>query len=154
MKRRIFLKSGLAAAEVAVAVQAGLLWPMEVLASAWPSDVFFSTTFDEAVAAMFGGEPVEESDKVHLEAREIAENGATVPVAVRTDFEGPFTVTLFSVKNPNPAVGRFEVSPQLDGYIATRIKMAGTGEVVAVVTVGGRHYSARRRIQVTAGGCG
>ena len=154
MKRRIFLKSGLAAAEVAIAAQAGLLWPTGVLASDWPSDAFFAASFDEAVAALFGSEPVEESDKVHLEAKEIAENGATVPVAVRTELEGPLTITLFSVKNPNPAVGRFEVSPQLEGYVATRIKMAGTGEVVAVVTVGGRHYSARRRIQVTAGGCG
>ena len=154
MKRRVFLKSGLATAQIAIAAKAGLLWPMEVLASAWPSDAFFATTCDEAVAAAFGGEAVEESDHVQLEAKEIAENGATVPVAVRTDLEGPFTVTLFSVNNPTPAVGRFEMSPQLDGYLSTRIKMAKTGDLVAVVTAGGRHYSARRRIQVTAGGCG
>jgi len=154
MKRRIFLKSGLATAEVAIAVQAGLLWPMEVLATAWPSDAFFSTTLDEAMAAMFESAAVADSSRVKLEAKPIAENGATVPVAVRTDVAGPFTITLFSAKNPTPAVGRFEVAPELDGYLATRIKMAETGDVIAVVTADGRHYSARKRIQVTAGGCG
>ena len=40
---------------------------------------------------------MEESDHVQLEAKDIAEDGASVPVAVRTDLAGPLTVTLFSV---------------------------------------------------------
>ena len=64
MKRRIFLKSGLATAEVIVAAQAGLLWPLEVLATDWPADAFFATTFDEAFAALFGSDEVVESDLV------------------------------------------------------------------------------------------
>lgn len=153
MKRRTFLKAGLATAEIAVAAQAGLLWPMKVLASGWPSDAFFATRFDEAVAAFFGDDPLVESDRVTLEAPDFAENGATVPISVRTDLEGPFVLTLLSVENPTPAVGRFEVSAQLDGFLATRIKMAKTGAVLAVVTSGGQHYSARKVIQVTTGGC-
>ena len=65
MNRRIFLKSGLAAAEMAVAVQAGLLWPTQVLAAAWPSDAFFATSFDEAFAAM--GELAEVLDRFFVE---------------------------------------------------------------------------------------
>ncbi len=153
MRRRVFLKAGLAAGQIAIAAKAGLLWPVAVLATDWPANAFFATSFEDAVAALFAGEPVEESKRVQLEAQAIAENGATVPVKVRTDLAGPLTVTLFSVNNPTPAVGRFELAPQLDGHLATRIKMAKSGDVVAVVTADGRHYSARRRIQVTAGGC-
>ena len=153
MNRRIFLKSGLAAAELAIAVQAGLLWPTQVLATAWPSDAFFATSFDEAFAALFGDEPVMESDQVRIKAPDLAENGATVPVGVETDLAGPLVLTLMSVDNPTPAVGRFEVSAQLDGYLATRIKMAKTSDVVAVVSRDGRHYSTRKQIQVTTGGC-
>lgn len=154
MKRRVFLKAGLTAGQIAIAAKAGLLWPAAVLATDWPANAFLATSFEDAVATLFAGEPVEESERVQLEAQGIAENGATVPIAVRTDLAGPLTVTLFSVNNPTPAVGRFRLSPQLDGYFATRIKMAKSGDVVAVVTADGRHYSARRRIQVTAGGCG
>ena len=153
MNRRIFLQSGLAAAEIGIAAHAGLLWPMRVLASGWPSDAFFSESFDEAMAALFGNEPIQESDQVQMKAPDLAENGATVPVSVRTDFQGPFVLTLLSVDNPTPTVGRFDVSAQLESEIATRIKMAKTSEVVAVVTTGGNHYSTRKRIQVTTGGC-
>ena len=73
-----------------------------------------------------------------------------MPIEVRTDLAGPLTVTLFSVNNPTPTVGQFEISPQLGGYLATRIKMAKAGDVVVVVTADGKHYSDRRRIQVTA----
>ncbi len=154
MKRRGFLKAGLTAGQIAVAAKAGLLWPGAVLARDWPANAFFATSFEDAVAALFAGEPVAESERVQLVAKAIAEDGATVPIAVRTDLPGPLTVTLFSVNNPTPALGRFEVSPQLGGQLATRIKMAKSGDVVAVVTADGRHYSARRGIQVAAGGCG
>ena len=154
MKRRMFLQAGIAAGQIAIAAKAGLFWPVAVIAADWPADTFFATSFEDAVAALFADEPVEESEHVQLEAKDIAEDGASVPILVRTDLTGPLTMTLFSVNNPTPAVGRFELSPQLGGYLATRVKMAKTGDVVAVVTADGRHYSARRHILVTAGGCG
>ncbi len=154
MRRRGFLQAGLTAGQIAVAAKAGLLWPVAVLAQDWPANAFSATSFGDAVAALFAGEPIEENERVQLLAKDIAEDGATVPVAVRTDLPGPITVTLFSVSNPTPALGRFRVSPQLGNQLATRIKMAKSGDVVAVVTADGRHCSATRRIQVAAGGCG
>jgi sulfur-oxidizing protein SoxY len=153
MKRRVFLKLGLTAGEIALAVKAGCLWPVAVLASDWPADGFFASEFDAALELMLGGEPVEESGHVRLEAFDLAEDGAMVPIGVDTDLTGVRVVSLFSVNNPTPAVGRFELSPRLTGRLDTRIKMAKSGEVVAVVSSGGRHYGARRQIKVTAGGC-
>lgn len=154
MNRRSLLQAGLAAGPVALAVKAGLLWPVSVLASDWPADAFQAATFEEAAAALFGSAPVEEGAHVELEAKAIAEDGSTVPIRVVTDLAGPLTVTLFSVTNPTPAVGWFELAAALDGRLDTRVKMAQSGDVVAVVSAGGRHYGARRRIQVAAGGCG
>jgi sulfur-oxidizing protein SoxY len=154
MNRRSLLQAGLAAGPVALAAQAGLLWPVTLLASDWPADAFQATSYEEAVAALFGGEPVEEGGHVQLEAKAIAEDGSTVPIRVTTDLAGPLTLTLFSVANPTPAVGQFELSAALDRRLDTRVKLAQSGDVVAVVSAGGRHYGARRRIQVAAGGCG
>jgi sulfur-oxidizing protein SoxY len=154
MNRRLFLRSGLAAGQTLLAAQVALLWPTCVLAEDWPADAFHATSYAQAAQLLFGGETVEESDRVRLAAKPIAENGATVPVGIETDLPGPLIVTFFSVKNPTPALARFRLTPELGGYLDTRIKMAATGNVVAVVTSGGRHYATRREIQVVAGGCG
>jgi sulfur-oxidizing protein SoxY len=154
MRRRFLLRAGLATGSLAVAAKAGLLWPVTVLASDWPADGFFAMSVEDAMAILFEGAPVEQSDHVELQTKAIAENGASVPIAIRTDLPGPLLVTLFSASNPTPAVGRFELAPQLGGQLDTRVKMADSGDLIAVVTADGRHFSARRTIQVAAGGCG
>jgi sulfur-oxidizing protein SoxY len=154
MNRRFFLQAGMSAGPIAIAAKAGLLWPVSVLADDWPADAFFATSLDDALAALLGSESVEESEQVQLEAKAIAEDGSSVPVVVRTDLPGPFTITLFSVENPTPAVGRFELTARLDSQLSTRVKMAKSGDLLAVVTKGGKHYSSRRHVQVAAGGCG
>jgi sulfur-oxidizing protein SoxY len=154
MMRRCLLKAGLATGPLAVAAKGGLLWPAKVLASNWPADAFLATSAEDAMAIVFEGAPIEQSERVQLEATAIAEDGASVPIAIRTDLSGPLVLTLFSASNPTPAVGRFELAPQLGGQLDTRVKMADSGDLIAVVTADGRHFSARRHIQVAAGGCG
>lgn len=153
MRRRCILRSGLMTGELALLAQCGLLWPTRLLAT-WPADAFHEADFERALSALVGGEAERDQAHARLEAKSIAENGASVPLAVHTDLQGPVSVSLFSVGNPFPALGRFELAPELGGYLATRVKMAGSGDLVAVVSTGDRHFSDRRRIQVTAGGCG
>jgi sulfur-oxidizing protein SoxY len=38
--------------------------------------------------------------------------------------------------------------------VANRLKMAKTGDVVAIVEAGGKLYSTSREVKVTVGGCG
>ena len=154
MNRRLLLQAGLTTGLVSLAAQAGLLTPTAVLAADWPADAFLAESYDEALAALLSGAPVNENEGVRIEASDIAEDGASVPVAVHANLSGPLTVVLLSVNNPTPAVGLFELSPRLNGYLSTRIKMAKSGDVVAVVSADGRHFSARHQMQVTSGGCG
>ena len=142
-KRRIFLRGSLAAGAVGVAAGAGLLRPQTVMA-AWSG----------ALSALMGSEVTEPSDAINIKAPDIAENGAVVPITISTDMKGIESIALIAEKNPSPLVASFDLGPGAQGFVATRIKMGKTGDVVAVVKSGGKLYSARKGVKVTIGGCG
>ncbi|MEN8167517.1 MAG: thiosulfate oxidation carrier protein SoxY [Pseudomonadota bacterium] len=152
MQRRIFLKTSLAAAEYTLLLNAGLLTPRMVLAD-WPADAFHAGSLDEAMLALAGGQPVVESDDIELDVPSIVEDGRSVPVSVRSHYEGTDTISLFSEKNPNPAVGTFALDPALEPRLDTRIKMGGSGFVIALVGAKGKFYRTSKRARVTSGGC-
>jgi sulfur-oxidizing protein SoxY len=101
-----------------------------------------------------GSEVTEPSDAINIKAPDIAENGAVVPITISTDMEGIESIALIAEKNPVPLVASFDLGTGAQGFVATRIKMGKTGDVVAVVKSGGKLYSARKGVKVTIGGCG
>ena len=153
MKRRLFLGTTLLAVNMPLALTLGLLRPSRALAG-WPGDAFSATALDEALGKLIGDNPLTPSDAIEIQARDIVEDGASVPVTLRSGLPGTRSITLLSEKNPNPAVARFTISPQVEAHVSTRIKMGGTGDLVAVAEAQGRYYVARRRVKVTIGGCG
>lgn len=152
MDRRLFLKSSLVAAEIAVAASAGLLIPVKALAK-WSAEAFNTTEMDVAMSSLFAEAKLEPSDAIQIEAPEVAENGRSVPVKISSTIEGAQTITVIVEKNPNPLIARFHLTPHIDTFIASRVKMAETGEVMAVISANGRHYAAKRKVVVTVGGC-
>lgn len=154
MNRRLFLvSSSCVAAQLSLGLTTGLLAPSHVLAQ-WPADAFFSNELNEAVAVLTGNAAVEESSDIEIQANAIAENGSTVPIAIRSHLPNTRTIVVLSEKNPNPAVARYRIGAGLEPYVSTRIKMAGTGHVIALVETDMGFFSAKKKIQVTAGGCG
>lgn len=105
------------------------------------------------VAALYGGRPVLDSDAVQFELPAIAEDGAIVPMAVRCELTGVTGITLLCGVNPVPIIARFSLHPDVLPGIATRIKLASSGEVLAVVETGAGLFGARRSIRVIHGGC-
>lgn len=108
---------------------------------------------DEAIAAFTGGaEPG--SGGITLTAPEIAENGNTVPVEVSAP--GAVSIAVFALGNPVPAVATFNFGPLAASQSAsTRIRLAGTQEVVAVAKMAdGSFVEDRKEVKVTIGGCG
>lgn len=154
MKRRTFLKGTLAAGAAGMAVKAGLLTPREVLAAAWPTAAFDAKTVPEALTALMGSDQLDASDKITIKAPDIAENGAVVPVSVETTIPGVTSISIISEKNVSPLAASFSLAAETEPFVATRIKLAKTMNVTAVVKSGDKLYSTSKEVKVTIGGCG
>jgi sulfur-oxidizing protein SoxY len=153
MKRRVFLKGTLASSAVAVAVGAGLLSPRQVLA-AWPKAAFEAKNVNEAMTGIFDTDLAPASDAIKVEAPDIAENGAVVPVTIQTSLPNVESISIMAEKNQTPLIASFNMTPRTGNYVSTRIKMGQTSNVIAVVKADGKVYSARKEVKVTIGGCG
>jgi sulfur-oxidizing protein SoxY len=152
MKRRVLLKGSLAASTLGVATAAGLLTPQTVLA-AWNANAFGAKTEADALSALLGSAESEASADISINAPEIAENGAVVPIKVSTTLKAE-SISILAPNNPVPLTSSFSFGEGAESFASTRIKMGKTGDVVAVVKSGGKLYSARKSVKVTIGGCG
>ena len=152
MQRRHFLKNTMATGAIALAATSGLLVPMQVLA--WNKKAFDAKDMKTAMSGTLGTELTEASDKINIKAPDIAENGAVVPVTISTTLSGVSSITIFSEKNGTPLIAKFNLKGKAQPFVATRIKMGKTSNVIAVCESGGKFYSARKEVKVTIGGCG
>ena len=101
------------------------------------------------------GKTPEASDKVSLDAPEIAENGAVVPISVTTTLPGVTSIAIIVVSdNPFPLAAHYVIPEGTSAAVANRLKMAKTSNVIALVESGGKVYSATKEVKVTVGGCG
>jgi sulfur-oxidizing protein SoxY len=153
--RRLILQGG--AGSVALA-GLGTVWflPATSLAAAddrYPEAAFKQKDDKEAIKLLYG-RIAEPSDKVRVDAPEIAENGAVVPVSVTTTLEGVTSITLVVPENPNPLAAYYRLPPGTMPSVANRLKMAKTSNVIAIVEADGKLYSTAREVKVTIGGCG
>ncbi|EXJ13199.1 thiosulfate oxidation carrier protein SoxY [Imhoffiella purpurea] len=152
-KRRILLKGSLAAGSVGVAAGTGLLAPGQVLAE-WNEAAFRAKDIPSALDNLMGADGAEVSERIKIKAPDIAENGAVVPVTVETDLEDVTSIAIIASENQTPLIASFDLTPASIPFVATRIKMAKTADVVAVVKAGGTLYKNAKNVKVTIGGCG
>jgi sulfur-oxidizing protein SoxY len=152
-KRRLLLKGSLGAGAVSLAVGAGLLAPRAVLA-AWPEAAFKATDTATALNDLLGSDATETSDAVKIKAPDIAENGAVVPVTVEGDMEGAKSIAIIASGNNTPLIASFDLGENALPFVSTRIKMAKTADVVAVVQTDSGLLSNAKSVKVTIGGCG
>jgi len=119
----------------------------------YPEDAFNQKSETDAVKALYGRSP-EPSDQVKLDAPEIAENGAVVPIAVTTTLADVTSISFLVADNPNALAASYRIPPGTMPSVANRLKMAKTSNVIAIVEAGGKLYSATKEVKVTVGGCG
>jgi sulfur-oxidizing protein SoxY len=119
----------------------------------YPEEAFRQKSEADAVKTLYG-KSAEPSDKVKLDAPEIAENGAVVPISVSTTLEKVTSISFFVAENPNALAASYKIPDGTVPAIANRLKMAKTTNVVAIVEADGKLYSAAREVKVTVGGCG
>jgi sulfur-oxidizing protein SoxY len=119
----------------------------------YPEDAFKQKTEADAIKALYG-KAAEASDKVKLDAPEIAENGAVVPVSVATTLADVTSISFLVSENPVVLVASYKIPAGTMPSVANRIKMAKTSNVIVVVEAGGKLYSTTKEVKVTVGGCG
>jgi sulfur-oxidizing protein SoxY len=115
---------------------------------------FKSHSLKNALQALPGNSnTVIPSPKIHLTVPEIAENGASVFVAVMSELPNTTDIYLLVAKNPNPLAASFSFDNNAIADIKLYIRMSESSAVHAVVKAGGKFYSTVQDVQVTVGGC-
>lgn len=148
MERRNFLTLGLGA------LAASVVTPATLSAANYRTDkpkAWDATKVDAAIEEIFGTSATMDG-KVKLKAPDIAENGAVIPVTVSA--KAGSRVAVLQDANPETLVAVFDVPKGGVVDYSIRIKMAKTGNVIAVVEDGGKLYKASKQVKVTIGGCG
>lgn len=119
----------------------------------YPEEAFKQKSEADAIKSLYG-KTAEASDKVKMDAPEIAENGAVVPISVSTTLADVTSIAFLVSENPVVLVASYKIPAGTLPSIANRIKMAKTSNVIVVVEAGGKLYSATKEVKVTVGGCG
>ncbi|MBR0794322.1 thiosulfate oxidation carrier protein SoxY [Bradyrhizobium jicamae] len=151
-RRRLVLKGAGVAALIGLGVVA--IAPQALAANdKYPEDAFKQKGQADAIKALYG-KTAEPSDKVKMDAPEIAENGAVVPVSVTTTLTDVTSISFLVAENPNALAASYRIPAGTVPSVANRLKMAKTTNVTAIVEAGGKLFSATKEVKVTVGGCG
>jgi sulfur-oxidizing protein SoxY len=145
--KRALMKGGLALMALAAL-------PRVLLAAVWPEKAFSESEMSASLKALFGTDVTTTTDQITLKVPEIAENGAVVPITIKTTLKNVESISIVVEKNPRPMVATFEIPPGTLADISSRIKMAETSDVTAVVKTSDGIYSTAKQVKVTIGGCG
>jgi sulfur-oxidizing protein SoxY len=91
---------------------------------------------------------------VVINSPDIAENGAVVPVGVRSNLPKTEMIALLVEKNPSALAGAYTLLEGAEPDVNMRIKMGQSSDVYALVKADGKFYMTKKEIKVTLGGCG
>jgi sulfur-oxidizing protein SoxY len=134
------------------ALAIGLVRPLAALA-AWNKEAFGAKTPADALKNL-GVPNAAPSKDLHIEAPEIAENGAVVPIEITSKLPGTSSIAVVVDKNPAPLIGKFDFLEGAVPFVKLNVKMGETSDVRVIAQAGGRSYVATKEIKVTIGGCG
>lgn len=121
-------------------------------AEEWNKAAFDAKNIEDVYRALGAGLP-EKSSAINLTAPDLSENGALVPVTVTTDLKAQHIAILVE-KNPSALAGQFFLTPLSEPFVTTRIKMAQTSNVYALVRVDSKWLVTSKEVKVTLSGCG
>ena len=153
LSRRVILQGAGSVALVGLGNVSFGLAPAFAANDKYPDEAFKAKSEADAIKALYGKSP-EPSDKVKMDAPEIAENGAVVPISVSTTLADVTSIAFLVSENPVALVASYKIPAGTVPGVANRIKMARTSNVIVVVEAGGKLYSATKEVKVTVGGCG
>ncbi len=154
MNRRDALKTSGGTMVMALAASAGLFKTDRVFAQEWNKSAFEVKTLNDVVKSLGGTTATESKDISFVNAPDIAENGAVVPVGATSKIPKTESISILVEKNPNALSASFIIPDGTDPTITTRVKMGQTSNVYALVKADGKFFYAVKEVKVTLGGCG
>lgn len=153
-QRRKVIKAGGGIGLLGLLAAAGLLPAGGALAQQqWNSGAFAARSFADAVKALGGSGPTENMS-IQITAPDIAENGLVVPIAVTSNIPKTESIAILVDKNPNLLSAVFDIPSGTDPFVSTRVKLAESTDIYALVKADGKYYFLKKEIKVTLGGCG
>jgi sulfur-oxidizing protein SoxY len=138
--------------QAAAAFAAGVALPLRALA-AWNKEAFQAKTAAEALKNL-GIASSTESKDVAIDAPQIAENGAVVPIEITSNVPNTKSISIVVEKNPFPLTAKFDFAEGAAPFVKVNVKLGESSFVRVLAEAGGRFYSASKEIKVTIGGCG
>ena len=147
--RRQFLGRLAKATGLLVAV---INFPRVVWAS-WNASAFSAEDINLAISETYGDMPISDSDAIALKAPSIAENGAVVPISVKTDLPVE-SISIYVEKNPSPLACKFNIQSRMAADVSARIRMGETSNIIVLAQADGQLYRTTQEVKVTIGGCG
>ena len=118
--------------------------PLGALA-AWNEQAFGAKTAADALKGI-GASGAAPSKDIVIDAPQIAENGAVVPIEISSNVPGTSAIAVVIEKNPFPLAGRFEFKEGALPFVKLNVKMGETSDVRVVAFAGGKQFSATREI--------
>jgi sulfur-oxidizing protein SoxY len=134
-------------------VALGMLPASEAAAQQFSATAFQATGLADAMKALGAAAPIESAD-VSIIAPDIAENGAVVPVGVKSAIPNTQFIALLVEKNPSALSAAYDILEGAEAEVNMRVKMGQSSDVYALVRADGKFYMAKKEIKVTLGGCG
>jgi thiosulfate oxidation carrier complex protein SoxZ len=127
----------------------------KVQAASWFVQAFEAKHTAEVMSAL-QAKAVPVSQEIHIEAPQKAENGAVVQVEISSQQPAGSvsSIRLLADANPTPLIASFEFGKQVLPNLVTRIKLAQSGELIALVqSPGGQFQQQHREVIVLEDGC-
>lgn len=128
---------------------------MQALAAPWATQAFEAKQVDEVYSALHVTAPTPAQD-MQIEAPQKAENGAVVQVellgaAPAGDIQ---QLRLLAAANPTPLIASFSLAPNVLPHVVTRVKLAQSGDLIALQQrADGQVQAQRRGVIVLEDGC-
>jgi len=133
-----------------------VLWPAKWVRAfelSRPIVAFQRDQLDETLDALFADRTILPHDGINIIATDLAENGAVVPIKIEFSIDHVASVIILATENPIPLIEKFDFLARGTDFVATRIKLASSCDILVVVETQDGLYSSRKSIEVTIGGC-
>ncbi len=121
--------------------------------SQWQESWFSSKDLSDTFKKMGVATP-SVNKKIVLDTPDTAENGSYVGVRVISPITNTDAIAILVDKNPSVLAGYFEFGDSVNPELATKIKMAETSSVFALVKADNKFFVNNKNVNVVVGGCG